>query len=119
MLKRTSGTRHLPRFENNAPLPLNVFMSNGNIGPNTAAPLVTPVAKSPVFHRERSPALAARSVRYRPRIAERHAFNVRNTEQPHHATHIGKQSIQPLKVSRKYRHRRNGRTRRARHSRRI
>lgn len=134
MLKRGSGTRHLPVFSNinsraarvellkqtrnnNNTLNNNlaaVTVSENNYSPNVVRATPSP-ATAEALHAVRgaSPALAARSVRHLPG-AHRQTFNVRNTEQPHRASLIGKQAIQTLKMTRRRRNscrRRNTRRR--------
>ena len=114
-LKRSSGARHLavPSYQpNNNLLPINVISNGNNLGVTPMAATPVSPAPSPVLSRAPSPALAARSVRHVHMTAPaKHTFNVRNTEQPHHASAFGKQALQTLKVSRRNRSRKN-RTRR-------
>lgn len=113
-LKRGSGTRYLaiPSNNNNL-LPINVISNGNNMGATPMAASPASLTPSPILTRAQSPVLAARSVRHVPAPAK-HTFNVRNTEQPHHASVFGKQVLQTLKVSRRNSRRRSSRTRRAR-----
>lgn len=113
MLKRGSGSRHLPIFrENNNVMPLNVFTSGNNLANSAvASPAVSPVPAA-VMTRSVSPALAARSVRH-VTLGTKHTANVRNTAQAAHAAAFGKQKLETLRVNRRRAQRRGAkRTRR-------
>lgn len=110
MLKRSSGTRHLPVFrENNNAMPLNVFASGNNIANSAVASPAASPAPAAVMTRSVSPALAARSVRH-VTLGTKHTANVRNTAQAVHAAAFGKQKLETLRVNRRRRNtRRNHR----------
>jgi hypothetical protein len=118
MLKRGSGARHLPMFSNtnsraarvgllkqthnNNIMGINVFE---NAAPNAVRATPSPTSPADTLHaiRGASPALAARSVRYKPG-ANRKTFNVKNAEEPlHRASAFGKQKLEPLKMTRRSR----------------
>ncbi len=116
MLKRGSGTRHLPIFrENNNAMPINLSASvfSSNIKPNSAvaSPAASP-APAAVMTRSVSPALAARSVRHLT-LGTKHTANVRNTAHAVHASAFGKQKLETLRVNRRRAQRRSRRSRRS------
>ncbi len=116
-LKRVSGTRHLAVPSNNNAFPINVIL-NGNNGNNAnmaVAATPTSLAPSPILTPTRAQAVHSKVNQMHMPTPMKRTFNVRNTEQPHHAyaSAFGKQALQPLKVSRRNRHRKN-RTRRTR-----
>lgn len=110
MLKRGSGTRHLPVVrENNNAIPINVFAGGNNIVNSAVVSPAASPAPAAVMTRSASPALAARSVRH-VTLGEKHTANVRNTAQASHAAAFGKQKLETLRVNRRRRNmRRNTR----------